>query len=138
MTSEKEFLKDRICHDCGCREGEIHRLDCDMEECPFCGGRLIACGCAYALLGVDVSPGTWAYKNGLTDTQEVLWSNMLAGKGRIPYVVAPVYCRRCLEPYPQMWMTSTKEWKRVVPKSMQRFVLCMECYNQIGGWVGER
>ena len=49
------------CHDCGCKEGEIHELGCDMERCPECGNQLIACGCVYKQLSIDVSPGTWTY-----------------------------------------------------------------------------
>lgn len=35
------------CGDCGilCKEGNLHHWDCDLEECPKCGGQLITCGC---------------------------------------------------------------------------------------------
>ena len=28
---------------CGASEGELHKLGCDREHCPFCGGQLIFC-----------------------------------------------------------------------------------------------
>ena len=40
-----------ICHDCGAKEGELHKYGCDMERCPFCGGQLFSCNCAYEKLG---------------------------------------------------------------------------------------
>jgi hypothetical protein len=33
------------CGDCAVEEGQIHKLGCDMERCPFCGHQLITCGC---------------------------------------------------------------------------------------------
>ena len=34
-----------LCIDCEAAEGQIHELGCDTEDCPACGGQLIACGC---------------------------------------------------------------------------------------------
>ena len=39
------------CFDCRVCEGEIYEYGCDGEHCPFCGGQLITCGCAYDKLG---------------------------------------------------------------------------------------
>lgn len=39
-------MADGQCHDCGAHQGEIHMAGCDMEECPFCGGQYLACGCS--------------------------------------------------------------------------------------------
>lgn len=36
---------EKRCHDCGCREGELHLPGCDMECCPDCGGQLMVCDC---------------------------------------------------------------------------------------------
>jgi hypothetical protein len=35
----------RNCHDCGVIPGQLHTPDCDMEECPKCGGQWITCEC---------------------------------------------------------------------------------------------
>ena len=63
------MAKRKTCGDCGTKEGQLHILGCDMEGCPFCGNQLISCQCVYKKLGIDVSPGSWAYSHGLTDAQ---------------------------------------------------------------------
>jgi hypothetical protein len=35
------------CHDCRVLKGEFHVPDCDVEECPTCGGQLISCDCTF-------------------------------------------------------------------------------------------
>jgi len=35
------------CHDCRAIKGEFHVPDCDVEQCPACGGQLISCDCAF-------------------------------------------------------------------------------------------
>lgn len=35
------------CHDCAVIKGEFHVPDCDVEECPSCGGQLISCDCSF-------------------------------------------------------------------------------------------
>ena len=35
------------CDDCGVRRGLLHRLGCDLEPCPRCGGQAITCDCFY-------------------------------------------------------------------------------------------
>ena len=35
------------CHDCAVIKGEFHVPNCDVEECPVCGGQLISCDCAF-------------------------------------------------------------------------------------------
>ena len=43
---EEEFpWPDERCPDCGAKLGHFHHMNCDVEECPICGGQLIGCGC---------------------------------------------------------------------------------------------
>ena len=35
------------CHDCGVIKGEFHVPNCDVEECPACGGQIISCDCPF-------------------------------------------------------------------------------------------
>src|SRR5258708_39924370 len=77
------MAKRKTCGDCGTKEGQLHILGCDMEGCPFCGNQLISCQCGYKKLGIDVSPGSWAYSHGLTEAQQEDWEKLLSDKGRI-------------------------------------------------------
>src|SRR5690348_9446001 len=35
------------CDDCGVARGAVHKLGCDLEPCPRCGGQAITCDCFY-------------------------------------------------------------------------------------------
>ena len=35
------------CAACGAAFGEYHKLGCKKEQCPFCQGQLVSCGCQY-------------------------------------------------------------------------------------------
>lgn len=117
------------CHDCGAREGEFHKPGCDMERCPFCGGQLISCECAYKQLGIDVSPGTWAYNHGLTEEQAKAWDKILRKKGLIPYTPTIATCSRCGQREPRFFSVSDRDWKKYVPPELQNTVLCRKCYD---------
>lgn len=119
------------CHDCGIAEGEIHQFGCDMEEHAACGGQLITCGCVYEALGINVSPGTWAYKNGLTEWQELQWLGILEEQGRVPYIVYPTICCRCGELWPDHFSVSNEEWIKYIPLRHRGSVLCIKCYDMI-------
>ena len=93
------MVKRATCHDCGTKEGQLHILGCDMELCPFCNDQLIICQCIYKKLGIDASPGSWAYSHGLTEAQQEDWEKLLNDKGRIPFLTfapnAARFGRRC-------------------------------------------
>jgi hypothetical protein len=119
------------CHDCGCQEGEIHELGCDMERCPFCGGQLISCDCRYKLLGIDDSPSTYTYEHGLTLKQEESWLKVLDGKGRVPFIQWPTVCARCGKLWPEMFMVSDEEWNHYIEIRHRHDILCRECFDEI-------
>lgn len=120
--------KDKVCHDCGAIEGQYHLLGCDMERCPFCGGQLISCYCRYELLNIDISPGTWAYKNGLTEEQSVKFEKMLEAEGRIPWIQIPNLCALCGKVFPDLF--NDDEWRTYVIPPLQSKVLCESCYDR--------
>jgi hypothetical protein len=72
------------CHDCGAEEGQFHEPGCDMDECPFCHGQLLSCGCCYEKLGLNPNQEP-VYSQGLTPEQEDAWDKILKEKGLIPY-----------------------------------------------------
>ena len=130
----------RKCHDCNCKEGELHHPGCDMERCPFCGWQLIICGCCYKKLNIDVSEGTWAYSHGLTDEQEDKWEALLKLAGRIPYVQIPNLCGLCGQKWPEMFGVSNEDWKKFIIPQLQKKVLCTGCYKRMkklfpNGWI---
>jgi hypothetical protein len=127
--------KPAICHDCGCQEGELHQLGCGMEVCPFCGNQLISCACCYGKLRIDVSPGTWAFSNGLTEEQEEQWLAMLTEKGRIPYMQWPNLCAYCGKLWPDMFRVPDEEWKKYIQPNKRREMVCRECFDHIKGLI---
>ncbi len=120
----------KTCHDCNTKEGELHELGCDMERCPFCDGQLISCDCCYHKLGFDFDNNKpfsgltkKIYNEGLDDNLEKKWMEILNKKGRIPYIILPNYCRRCLKPNPNMFMVSNTELNKL-PIELRKEVLC--------------
>ena len=123
------MVKPKTCHDCGCKEGELHLPGCDMESCPFCLGQLISCSCYHEHLGVDVSEGTWAYSHGLTDEQDKIWNKILKIKGRIPYIRIPNICEMCGKLWPDMFHDD--DWEKYVIPQLQRKMLCEGCFKRM-------
>jgi hypothetical protein len=134
------MAKEKTCHDCGAKEGQIHDLGCDMEYCPFCGGQLISCECVYNLLGLRDTQkygletsylSHEIYNNGLTDPQEEKWLGLLEEKGRTPYIRWPNMCARCGKLWPEMFSVPDAEWEKYIQKSERHQVLCRPCYDEI-------
>ena len=123
-----------LCHDCAAKEGEAHSPGCDMETCPFCEGQLISCGCGYKLLNIDISIGTWAYSNGLTDKQSNEFEKLLEEKGRIPYVHIPVLCIICGKNVDHNSlheaMIPDEDWEKYIVPILQSEVLCKSCIDR--------
>lgn len=119
------------CHDCGVVEGAIHQLGCDNEDCPWCGHQLISCGCVYEKLEIDVSPGTWAYSNGLRKSQYKKWESLLNEAGRIPFILYPNLCAGCGELWPDMFMVPDVEWEHYIQPDKRDEMLCYTCYQHI-------
>ena len=130
--------KRAVCHECGVQEGEMHKYSCDMERCPFCGRQLISCGCCYRELDIDVSPGTSAYKYGLTQSQSVLWQQRLAQKGRVPWIEYPDLCVRCGSLWPESFSVSDEDWVKYVEPAQRGKMLCFSCYAAIKHLILER
>lgn len=133
--------KDRWnCHDCDCKEGEIHVFGCDMERCPFCGGQLLSCDCMYHHLGLfDKSKYTGVtsylppevYTKGLSDEQTEQWLDILEKEGRTPYVQWPVLCAYCGEQWPEFFHVSDEEWAHYIQLDMRHEVVCKSCWQHI-------
>jgi len=129
------MAKRKTCGDCGTKEGQLHILGCDMEGCPFCGNQLISCQCVYKKLGIDISPGSWAYSHGLTEAQQNDWEKLLSDKGRIPFILYPNLCAKCGTLWPEMFVVPDAEWKHYIEPQMRREMLCEACYIQIKAWI---
>jgi hypothetical protein len=112
-TSELE--SDKRCDDCGVAEGELHRLGYELERCPVCGEQAIAC-----------EAHCW------TPTGRPKRSFLAR---RVPFIATANFCRRCLTPWPEMFVVSNEEWQTNVPADLQHEMLCRRCYDLIAGWT---
>ena len=135
---KKQHQEPKICHDCGCEEGQIHMHGCDMEYCPFCGGQLISCMCCYSMLGYSYDWGApncglpeEVYKHGLSDEETDKWLDMLDEKGRVPYIRWPNLCTYCGKLWPDMFRVPDEEWKKYIRMDHQNDMICIDCWNHI-------
>lgn len=65
-----------LCLVCAVDHGELHRLGCPLEVCPWCEGQLTKCNCRFSEVGVDQFT---------SDTQLDKFIEALDAKGRIPF-----------------------------------------------------
>lgn len=120
-----EKLGANICHDCGVKEGELHKQGCDMEVCLVCFGQAIIC------FEHCVFPETGA------------WRPQFLRRTRIPYIQPRCFCPICGELYPPMFSVPDSEWKRYVIPPLQGEAICRSCYEQLrllfpNGWAGKK
>jgi len=69
-------LDKSLCLVCAVDHGELHRLGCPLEVCPWCGGQLTNCNCRFSEVGVDRFS---------SETQLEKFIEALDAKGRIPF-----------------------------------------------------
>lgn len=110
-----ELQSDKRCDDCGVAEGELHRLGCELERCPVCGEQAISC-----------EAHCW------TPTGRPRKSFLAK---RTPFIATPNFCRRCLVPWPEMFVVPDEEWRANIPADLQHEMLCRSCYDLIAGWM---
>ena len=107
MSGKIEARLMQGCPDCGVKEGDLHRLGCDMEICSKCGKQRISCGC-------------WG-----TD------------KKREPYLYKPVLCVRCGAGWPELKMISKEHWKAICGVTYKTTeALCEKCMIKIAKMRG--
>lgn len=72
------------CRDCGVGPGEFHKGDCDIEQCPYCGGQLVSCGCRGTPPLDDRMAWTGVWP-GVAECREFGWySRLVPGMGWVP------------------------------------------------------
>ena len=137
MTTTDPY-KVEECHDCCCKEGQLHERGCDMERCPFCGGQLISCDCCYEKLQYNLDRNAEfcglpeeVYKNGLPEDEAEKWEDMLEDEGRIPYIRWPIVCAYCGTLWPKLFMVPDEEWEKYVQIDKRDSILCKKCYDFI-------
>ncbi len=124
------------CHDCGIVEGELHKENCDMEVCPFCGLQLLTCGCKYTEIGYDADDlPEDIFNDGLDDVDYSKWKKRLQEKGRIPYIFFPNICDKCGVLWPIYINIPPKDLMKYTFIDGKRKLFCRECYKEIKSMI---
>ncbi len=76
INSDKDKEGNAFCPACSVTEGEIHRLGCPVEVCPWCEGQLNYCNCRFDKLGLEEI---------VSDDQLDRLEILLNEKGRVPF-----------------------------------------------------
>lgn len=96
------------CHDCGCKEGELHEVGCDMERCTKCGNRQQLLSCL-----------------------KHSWEN-LKDEEREPYFFSGSSCVRCGKFFPDMLMVKKDQWEYICGSTYKKEdILCPKCMGFI-------
>jgi hypothetical protein len=104
-------MSEIICHSCHCREGELHKPGCDVEQCPKCGRQLISC-----------------------DHSDDFFSD----EERVPFIFWPLLCFRCGDSCDRfdMFMVDNDVWNYYTRQPHGN--LCWDCFNEIKELVDTR
>ena len=126
----------KIGHDCGIVEGELHKENCDMEQCSFCGQQLLTCGCRYTEVGynIDNLPEDIS-NNGLDDVEREKWKEKLQEKGRIPYIFYPNICNKCGVLWPIYINIPPEDLMKYTFIDGKRHLFCRTCYNEVKSMI---
>ena len=126
--------------ECGAEEGQLHKLGCRWEYCPFCESQFVeGCDCPYDLLGLksrlhspmfDHLPQD-TYERGLSPDHEDRWFKLCEAKGRIPYIYTPQLCARCGIQWPKLFMVQDSVWSYYTGPGLCDKLLCEECFREI-------
>ncbi len=72
------------CPDCHANPGQLHEWDCDVEQCPSCGGQFISCPCEDETPRADRLPWTGLWP-GVAECREYGWhAKSVPGVGYVP------------------------------------------------------
>lgn len=66
------MMAESNCGDCRVAPGQLHRLGCDVERCPNCGGQLISCDCSLRKRRTGRMPWTGEWP-GVAECREFGW-----------------------------------------------------------------
>ncbi len=73
---------DKNCPDCSATTGSLHKLGCDVEVCPDCGGQQISCDCDHEDDFIhDRLPWTGEWPGKAECREYDLWSKWVDGGG---------------------------------------------------------